>query len=169
MRGSAVTNGWHAKRLSFKRSGTTHSFSLMIACAQNEMPRAVSVIVVPTRDLNHRRSESISVMSAIGVSQIWDASKVRLSKISSGGVSRISKSCSSATRCRSFFGIGTWNGLSAAHFTRIDLPRARLDRVGCFGGFFMTTYDQEGLRRSPGLADPPSNIGDVRKPLPPPQ
>ena len=48
----------------------TKRSSSWIVCAQKAMLRAVSVALTPTRDLNHCRVSSSSVMSAIGVPQI---------------------------------------------------------------------------------------------------
>ena len=56
--------------------------------AKPEMLRGVSVSSTPTRDLNHWRSASTSVINAIGTPQICDASNARSSNRCSGSVSR---------------------------------------------------------------------------------
>jgi hypothetical protein len=60
-----------------------------IACAQNDTLRAVSGTATPIRALNHCRSASTSVMSAIGAAQICEASSARSSNARSGSVSRM--------------------------------------------------------------------------------
>ena len=67
----------------------TSRSSCWIVCAQKGMLRAVSVALVPNRDLNHCRSSSSRVMSAIGVPQICDARSVRSSNACSGSGSSI--------------------------------------------------------------------------------
>src|SRR5437867_7010963 len=58
-----------------------------MAWEQKEMSREVSLMLTPTLDLNHWRFSSTSVISAMGASQMFAASSVRSSKISSGTVS----------------------------------------------------------------------------------
>ncbi|MFN7979806.1 MAG: hypothetical protein U0P30_16855 [Vicinamibacterales bacterium] len=84
-----MTKGLSRKRASFVASGTCMIAGCWMACVQKATPREVSATSSPTRDLNHWRCESMSVMSDIGVSQICDASSVRSSKRCSGSVSRI--------------------------------------------------------------------------------
>src|SRR5271168_1195596 len=67
---------------------------------QKATSRGVSEMEVPTLDLNHWRSPSISEISAIGVLQTYEASSVRSSNACSGSVSRMAYSSSAATRAR---------------------------------------------------------------------
>jgi hypothetical protein len=90
MCGGPVTSGLAAKRSSSRASGTSSSSSCRIACAQKETSRAVSGASIPTLALNHWRSESTRLIIAIGVPQIWAASRARSSKSLSAGLSRIS-------------------------------------------------------------------------------
>src|SRR5436309_3539408 len=93
------------------------------------MSREVSVRLTPIFDLNHWRSESISEIKAIGVSQICDASKVMRSKSPSGGVSRIFRLCRCARRSGSLPGIGTLKPRGSVQetgtFVRRELPDVR--------------------------------------------
>ena len=70
-------------------SGTTKSSRCWMAWAQKAMLREVSRAETPTRALNHCRSASTRLMSAIGVPQISEASSARSSNAFSGSVSRI--------------------------------------------------------------------------------
>src|SRR5947209_9120478 len=77
-----------------------------MACAQKAMLRGVSLASRPYRDLNHCRSESIKLISAIGVPQTYAASWVRSSNDCSGSVSRILYCRSDANRSLSSAGTG---------------------------------------------------------------
>src|SRR5690348_422530 len=99
-----------------------------MATAQNAMSRGVSDIVTPIFDLNHCRSSSTSEISAIGVLQMNDASKVRSSNACSGSVSRIAYLSSAATRSASLVCIGVGAAivhlpLSAGDSEEVRLPR----------------------------------------------
>src|SRR5690349_13625109 len=98
---SPVTVGLSRSRSSCSAFGTIMMPGCWMACAQNEIAREVSTNDTPTRDLNHWRCSSTRVMSAIGVPQMWEASRVRSSKLRSGAVSRIRYSRSAASRVAS--------------------------------------------------------------------
>ncbi len=78
----------------------------VIAWAQKEMSREVSLMLIPTFALNHWRSSSTSVIRATGASQMRAASSVKSSKISSGMVSSTEYCQRTLRRCFSFFGTG---------------------------------------------------------------
>ena len=67
MFGSPVTSGFERKRSSASASGITRISGFRIAWAQKETSRGVSETSRPRRDLNHCRSASTKVTSAIGV------------------------------------------------------------------------------------------------------
>ena len=69
-------------------------------------PAGLSVTSNPRCDLNHCRSASTSVTSAIGVSVACRARSVYRSNRASGGVSRMSSECRAARRCSSSAGSG---------------------------------------------------------------
>src|SRR5216684_7340612 len=89
MCGSETTSGLSRKRSSASASGTTKTSGCKIAVEQKAMSRDVSEASRPTRDLNHWRFSSTKEISAMGVLQTNEASKVRSSKDCSGSVSRM--------------------------------------------------------------------------------
>src|SRR5260370_15783217 len=89
MCGSETTSGLSRKRSSASASGTIEASDCKIAVEQKAMSRDVSEASIPTRDLNHWRSSSTREISAMGVSQTNEASRVRSSKDCSGSVSRM--------------------------------------------------------------------------------
>src|SRR6266550_1701312 len=89
MCGSEMTSGLSRKRSSRSASGTTKTSDCKIAVEQKAISRDVSEASMPTRDLNHWRSSSIREISAMGVLQTNEASRVRSSKDCSGSVSRM--------------------------------------------------------------------------------
>src|SRR4051812_11968799 len=101
-----------------------NSFRCIMACAQKATSREVSEMSKPTLDLNHCRLESMMVTKAIGVPQIWAAKVARLSKLSSGGVSRIWYLRRVAMRLGSSLGMGTVKGFEALQATGRDLACA---------------------------------------------
>src|SRR6266516_2322240 len=74
------------------------------------MSREVSLSVIPTLDLNHWRSSSTKVMSAIGASHMRAANSVKSSKTSSGMVSSTSYCQRTLSRCFSFGGTRALTG-----------------------------------------------------------
>ena len=84
-----TTSGLSRKRASTEASGTTKRSRCLMAWVQKAMLREVSRTETPTRALNHCRSASMRLMSAIGVPQISDASSARSSNARSGSVSRM--------------------------------------------------------------------------------
>src|SRR6267378_3478401 len=87
MCGSETTRGLSRKRSSLSASGTTKTSDCRIAVEQKAISREVSEASMPTRDLNHWRSSSTREISAMGVLQTNEASRVRSSKDCSGSVS----------------------------------------------------------------------------------
>ena len=117
-RGSPVTSGLSAKRGSMNASWTSNSCSSRIAWAQKATSRGVSVAARPTRALNHCRSSSMRLISAIGVSQMCDASLTTSSKSCSAGVSSSAASASACMRAASC-------GCGGATFTAAPRTRGR--------------------------------------------
>src|SRR6202049_5336706 len=105
MCGSDTTKGLSRNRSSANASGTTNTSGCRIAVEQSATSREVSATEIPTRDLNHWRSPSISEINAIGVSQTYEASSVRSSNANSGSVSRMAYFSRAATRLSSFLGL----------------------------------------------------------------
>src|SRR6266403_4808370 len=105
MFGSDTTSGFVRNRSSCSASGTTNTSRCWIAVEQNAMSREVSVAEIPTLDLNHCRSSSINEISAIGVSQTYEANSVKSSKACSGSLSKIAYFCNADTRAASFVDI----------------------------------------------------------------
>src|ERR1700680_5006198 len=105
MCGSDTTKGLSRNRSSANASGTTNTSGCRIAVEQSATSREVSATEIPTRDLNHWRSPSISEINAIGVLQTKDASRVRSSNANSGSVSRMAYFSRAATRLSSFLGL----------------------------------------------------------------
>src|ERR1700730_5673857 len=118
MRGSDTTNGLSLNRSSANASGTTKTSLCKIAVEQSATSRDVSATEIPTRDLNHWRSPSISEINAIGVLQTKDASSVRSSNANSGSVSRMAYFSRAATRLSSFLGLV--NSIGPPRLSRID-------------------------------------------------
>jgi hypothetical protein len=79
-----------------------------MACAQNATSREVSVIDSPTFDLNHWRSESIKLTTAMGVPQILAANSANWSYERSGALSRTPLARNACTRSCSFAGTGAF-------------------------------------------------------------
>jgi hypothetical protein len=96
--GDQVTTGLSLNRSSIAASVTSKMPSPRIAWAHSAMSRGVSGTSKPTRLLNHCRFLSTSDMSAIGVPQMKEASKVISSNSCSAAVS--SNCRSSSARCR---------------------------------------------------------------------
>src|SRR5579859_3984241 len=93
-----------------------------MAVAQKAISRGVSETEIPTFDLNHCRSSSMSEIMAIGVLQTNEASRTRSSKACSGSVSRIAYLWRASTRAASFFiGMGV-----AMVFPRSSSPPSAL-------------------------------------------
>ena len=105
MFGACVTSGLFLKRLSVDASEISKTCSCKMACEQKAMSRLVSVAPSkPILDLNHWRSSSIKLISAIGVPQMSEASLVISSKSGSGAVSSTINASSRLRRCDSFSG-----------------------------------------------------------------
>src|SRR3989475_4003124 len=105
MCGSETTRGLWRKRSSASASGTTKTSDCKIAVEQKAMSRDVSEAPMPMRDLNHWRSSSTREISAMGVSQTCEASRVRSSKDCSGSVSRMPYLSRAMIRASSFAGL----------------------------------------------------------------
>src|ERR1700733_12210512 len=82
---------------------------------QKERSRDVSQAGRPMRDLNHWRSLSTRVTVAMGIAKVRQARRVRRSKRSSGGVSRMLSEWRAARRSSSF---GGWVGSCMGPFDR---------------------------------------------------
>src|SRR5882762_3952819 len=138
MCGSEATRGLSRKRSSMSASGTTKTSDCKIAVEQKAMSRDVSEASIPTRDLNHWRSSSTSEISAIGVLQTNEASKVKSSKDCSGSVSRMAYFSKAAILPASLTGLAT---------TMSHLLSDSLVRVGSWPGRNHTP--NESIRRGP--------------------
>ncbi|MFY9779806.1 MAG: hypothetical protein WAJ85_04760 [Candidatus Baltobacteraceae bacterium] len=99
MKGAPVTSGLAEKHSSLCASGTTKTRpGCAIAYLQNDTSRGISSISSPTLALNHCRSASTKLTSAMGVPHVFDASRAIVSNSSSGTVSRMSKARSISKR-----------------------------------------------------------------------
>src|SRR5438552_18343428 len=98
---------------------------------------------MPTRDLNHWRSLSTTLMSAMGVSQTREARVVLSSKDFSGSVSRISYERSAASRSDSFGGFIFWNRI-------LTYPQIALTSAERCAILFWAKDEPEHCRTPPG-------------------
>lgn len=90
MCGLPVTSGlWENTGCALASSTTTGSLLPFSAWAQKATARSVSWNGMPTAALNHWRSLSTKLTTAIGVRQMRDARTASLLKASSEGVSRM--------------------------------------------------------------------------------
>ena len=71
---------------------------------QKEISLGVAHRLTPILDLNHCRFSSTKLMIAIGTRQMYEAKAVSSSKLSSGGVSRISSERKASSRSTSLSG-----------------------------------------------------------------
>ncbi len=106
MPGPPTTSGLSAKRGSCEASGTIKVSLPMMAWPQNEMSRAVSRTSSPIQDLNHWRSSSTRLTSAIGTSNTRRAMRVSRSNRSSASVSSKESRRRVSSRNASSGGIG---------------------------------------------------------------
>src|SRR5713226_5971211 len=119
-----------------------------IAVEQKAISREVSEASMPTRDLNHWRSSSTKEISAMGVLQTNEASKVRSSKDCSGSVSRMAYLSRAMTRASSLAGLVMAIGnLLRDTFSRTDAGRVGIiPQIGAPGSpsKFMSRIWREG-------------------------
>src|SRR6266850_2609807 len=138
MCGSETTRGLSRKRSSLSASGMTKTSDCKIAVEQKAISLEVSEASIPTRDLNHWRSSSTREISAMGVLQTNDASRVRSSKDCSGSVSRMAYFSRAATRASSLAGLA----MTMSHLlgkTRSGVHPGRgeiIPQIGRHGGSF---------------------------------
>src|SRR5260370_20191991 len=125
MCGSETTSGLSRKRSSASASGTTKTSGCKIAVEQKAISREVSEASMPTRDLNHWRSSSTREISAMGVLQINEASRVRAAKDCYGADSRVAYFSKAAILSASLTGLA---------MTMSHLLRDSLFRDGCWPG-----------------------------------
>src|SRR6266446_3907745 len=127
MCGSETTSGLSRKRSSASASGMTKTSDCKIAVEQKAMSRDVSVASKPTRDLNHWRSSSTREIKAMGVSQTYEASRVRSSKDCSGSVSRMAYLSRAMMRASSLAGlVMTMSNLLRDTLLRVDAGRGEI-------------------------------------------
>src|SRR5260370_24932709 len=120
MYGSETTSGWGRKRASLGGWGMRKTWDCKIAVEQKAISREVSEASMPTRDLNHWRSSSTREISAMGVLQTNEASRVRSSKDCSGSVSRMAYFSKAAILPCSLSGLA----MTMSHLLRNSLVRA---------------------------------------------
>ena len=116
MNGSPVTSGLSTKRSSAWVSLISSGWPENTAWAHIDAARGVSAAASPTRALNHWRSASTRLTSAIGVPHSCRASSAISVNAGSGSVSRIPQLRSAARRWLSL------SGIAAAGITLLIKP-----------------------------------------------